>query len=164
MMSKRTLAPFTIPHSWDLRRGDAAPAAKGRRGRGRNLGFETIRQKWMADGFSALIPAGQAPGLLLCSKFARYWSEPRKCEVCQDRLINTGDHDTAVVKEDVWQMSKQETPLVRAERRSPREQILSILCRTKFLSTLRMARRYRWTEPRRLFTAAVAEARGGIGR
>ncbi len=39
-------------------------------------------------------------------------------------------------------MRKQEAPLVRVERCSPRKQILSILCPIKFLSTLRMDRRY----------------------
>ena len=40
-------------------------------------------------------------------------------------------------------MRKQGTRLVRVERCSPRIHILSILCRTKCLSTLRMDRRYR---------------------
>jgi hypothetical protein len=45
-------------------------------------------------------------------------------------------------RENTCQMSKREAQLVRVERRNPQKQILSILCPTKFLSTLRMAHRY----------------------
>ena len=62
------------------------------------------------------------------------------------------------------QMRKQETPPLRVERCSPRKQILSILCPTQFLSTLRMARRYHWTEPKRLFRRRWQRRRSGIGR
>ena len=56
-------------------------------------------------------------------------------------------------------MRKQDTPPVRLERCSPQKQILSILCPTKFLSTLRMAHRYRQAEPPAVIHAALAEAK-----
>ena len=46
----------------------------------------------------------------------------------------------------------------------PTETNSRFLCPTKFLSTLRMAHRYHWTRPRRLFTRRWQRRRSGIGR